>query len=1154
MRQQGAQFELSATDLANHLVCKHLSELERRVALGELARPMWTDPALDLLRERGKDHERAFVPYLVSCGKRIVDLNGVESDEALCRTIDAARAGSDVIVQAALQHGRWRGRVDILERVEEPSDLGGWAYDVLDTKLAQDTRGGTVLQLCLYADLIATVQGRTAERMVVVKPGPGFPREVFRFADFHAYYRLVKAGLVEAVGGNGADETYPEPVAHCDICRWWNRCDQRRHDDDHLSLVAGMRSLHGGELRRQGVSTLTGLAEAKPLLREPPQRGHRDAFEKLSAQASVQLRGRRAKQPVSELIDFEPGRGLARLPAPSGGDVFLDFEGDAFVPENGLEYLLGYVYRDDAGELRYEALWAPDRGAEKRAMETFLDFVLERLERHRGLYVYHYASYEPAALKRLASRHATRERELDVLLRGERFVDLLGVTRQALRASVESYSLKELEEHFGYVRKVNLRDEASPALQRVACALQLCMPGAITQADRDAVQGYNRDDCLSLAALRAWLESRRAELAAKGASIERPAVKDGSVPEERRERSEELQRLFDRLVAGIPYDSASRTAEQRALWLLAHMIDYFQREDRVAWWEYFARRDADDDELRDDRKAIVGLEFVETLPKSGKEQTPVHRYSFRPQEASLDLGKQVCDPRTDTSEDKSADDVGTVRDFDPVRGTIDIKKTKKWKDRHPSSVHVFERVKPEPVDAALHSLASWIAEHGINSPSREHRAARDLLLRCSPRLRGPVVGSLVLSDETLLGAAVRVARELDGGVLALQGPPGSGKTHNGARMIVALARDEKRIGVSSTSHKVIRNLLEEVVQAAEQEQVELAVTHKFSGRSPLPTDLPPGYHGTQDQDEALDALTHGHVVGGVAWLWAARGAEAKLDYLFLDEAGQMSLAQVLACARSTNNLILLGDPQQLQQPQRGAHPEGAEISALHHLLGEHETMPDELGLFLDETWRLPPSICTFTSELFYGGRLHPRSGRERQQLAGPTPFAGSGLFLVPALHTGNSSSSQGEVDLVQRIVSSLLRPGVSWIDHKGRSHTLTTKDLLLIAPYNAQVAALARSFRAAGVDLAIGTVDRFQGQERPVVIYSLTSSSAADAPRGLTFLYDLHRLNVATSRAQCACILVATRALFEPECRTPEQMRLANGLCRYLEQAKCVRV
>jgi uncharacterized protein len=1154
VRQGPATLELSATDLANHLACRHLSALDRRAALGELARPSWTDPALELLQQRGKEHERAYVEHLRSRGKRVVDLEGIGGEEAVCRTLAAARAGADVIVQAALADRRWNGRADVLERVERKSALGAWAYDVLDTKLAQETRGGTVLQLCLYADLLATVQGERAERMSVVKPGPGFRREEFRFAEFEAYYRLVQQRLAEFVDRAGHAEPYPEPVPHCDICRWWPRCDERRHRDDHLSLVAGMPGLHAGELRRQGTATLAALAEAQPLLREPPQRGHREAFEKLQAQAAVQLRGRIEKRPVYELVDFEPGKGLARLPAPSAGDVFLDFEGDPFVPpsegENGgLEYLLGYAHIEERGAERYAALWALDRVAEKRALETFVDFVLARLERHPELHVYHYAPYEPAALKRLASRHATRERELDVLLRGERFVDLYAVTRQGVRASVESYSLKPLEALFGYERRVELREEASPALRRVNCALELGAPGTIIAADRAAVEGYNRDDCLSLVKLRSWLETRRDELSATGAAVARPPLKDGRASEEQEERSADLQELFDALVGGLPADPAARTEPEQARWLLAHLIDYFQREDRVAWWEYFARRAADEETLRADRKAIVGLEFVALVaPESPGERTPTHRYRFPAQEVSIAEGDEVRDPWRPADDDE----LGKVRALDLLASTLDVKKTRKSKDRHPRALHVFDRVPPRPLPGALHDLVRWVVKHGIDAPASEHRAARDLLLRRPPRLRLRTQGPLVREGEALLSAAVRLARELDGGVLALQGPPGSGKTHNGARMIVALAREGKRVGVSATSHKVIRNLLEAVLEAAEEDNAEIDVTHKPSDRSQPLRDLPARYHLADDKTAALAAVARGHVTGGVAWLWAAPDAEAQLDYLFLDEAGQMSLAQVLACARAARNLVLLGDPRQLQQPQRGAHPEGAEVSALDHLLGDAHTIAPEQGLFLEETYRLPPRLCAFTSELFYDGRLRSRPGRERQQLTGPTPFAGSGLFLVQVTHAGNASSSPEEVDAVRRVVRALLRPGVAWIDHEGRPSELGPSDLLLMAPYNAQVAALARAFRADGLELAIGTVDLFQGRQRPVVLYSLTSSSALDAPRGLTFLYDLHRLNVATSRAQCACIVVASPALFEPECRTPEQMRLANGLCRYRELARTV--
>ncbi len=1149
MHLRGETLQCSAGDLANHLACRHLTELDRSVALGKLPKPEWRDPMLQLRRELGDRHEKAYVDHLRSQGLEVVDL-GEHSDvkEAVRRTREAARAGAGVIVQAALEEGRWGGRPDLLVRVEARSALGNWAYEVADTKLAQETRASTVLQLALYADLLRTVQGRPAGRMHVVKPNAsdgGFDeKEILRFTDVQAYYRFVRRRLEAFLARE--DETYAEPVPHCEICRWWEHCDRRRHRDDHLSLVAGMQRLHAGELKRQGIKTLKAFATDQVPL-QTPRRGRRETYVKLRAQAAVQLRGRHEEREVHELLTVEPGRGLTRLPEPTAGDVFLDFEGDPFVAGGGLEYLLGYA-SFESGELRYEALWATNRTEERRLIERFLDWVLERLERCPELYLYHFAPYEPVALKRLAMRHATRERELDVLLRGRRFVDLHLVMRQGLRASAEDYSLKTLEPFFGYRRAVSLKEEAVPALHRIARALQLDQPHAISPADRASVEGYNRDDCLSLVKLREWLEERRKDLLARGEAIGRPPIADGAAPESVEKRSAEVRKVFEALTEGLPDERASWSELEGARWLLAHLIEYFYREDKVAWWEYHARRDAEDEELWQDRKALLGLKLVGEIKASGR--TPVHRYRFPPQEASVDEGDDIRDLRADISHDLKADEIGSVYAIDLNRGTIDIKKTKKAKERHPDAVHVFDRVPPAPLDGAILELARWVIEHGIDADG-DFRAARDLLLRRPPRTFTPLGSALRNPSEPGLDAALRVARDLDGGVLAIQGPPGAGKTHTGARMILRLAyEDEKRVGVTAVSHKVVRKMLESVLEAARAENVVLEVTHKPSSKARRGLSLPGGMNEAEDNDEAIAALDSGRAVGGVAWLWASGEAEKELDYLFIDEAGQMSLAQVLAASRSARNLILLGDPQQLQQPQRGAHPEGAEVSALAHLLNGAATIPENLGLFLEHTWRLHPSICSFTSELFYDAKLEPLPGLERQALVGPTPLAGSGLFFVSVQHDGNQASAPEEVKIVARVIDALVRPGVQWVDRLGVRRDLSLDDLLVIAPYNAQVSALSRHMP----DLVIGTVDRFQGQEKPVVIVSMTSSSATDAPRGMSFLFDPHRLNVATSRAQCACILVASPTLFEPECKTPEEIRWANILCRYLELAQVVEL
>ena len=298
-----------------------------------------------------------------------------------------------------------------------------------------------------------------------------------------------------------------------------------------------------------------------------------------------------------------------------------------------------------------------------------------------------------------------------------------------------------------------------------------------------------------------------------------------------------------------------------------------------------------------------------------------------------------------------------------------------------------------------------------------------------------------------------------------------------------------------------------------------------------------------DNADVLDALLNNEVdiAAGTAWLWSREDLAEKLDVLFVDEAGQMSLADVLAVSQAAKSVVLLGDPRQLEQPLQGTHPPGVAVSALEHILGEAETMPSERGLFLEHTWRLAPKICEFTSELFYDNRLESRKELSQQKLEGPSRFAGSGLFFVPVEHEGNQSSSDEEVNVISDIVNELT--GMTWIDKEGQSHAITLDDILIVAPYNAQVFKLSERIHSD----RIGTVDKFQGQEAPVVIYSMTTSSPEEAPRGMEFLYSLNRFNVATSRARCVCILVANPKLFEPECKTPHQMKLANALCRYRE-------
>jgi uncharacterized protein len=945
--------------------------------------------------------------------------------------------------------------------------------------------------------------------------------------DYGAFYRYVRRNLECLVDAQATTECYPEPKEHCEICRWQMRCDARRRADDHLCLVAGMSRLHTTELQRRGTTTVGSFAAMPLPLNWKPERGSAHAYERLREQARIQVEGRGAGRVLHELLPVVQGIGLSILPAPSPGDVFFDLEGDPFAGEGGLEYLFGYAFADANGTKAYTADWALSRAEEKAAFERFVDFIVGRLAQFPDLHIYHFAPYEPAALKRLMGRYATREEVIDRFLRSKLFVDLYSVVRNGLRASVEGYSIKKLEALYGFERSVSLT-EANKVLAKVQAGLELGDVELIGAAERAVVAGYNQDDCLSTAALRDWLEAQRARLIGQGTDVDRPVPQNGEASEAVGAWQERVNDLIARLTPDVPADVVERTPEQQARWLLAHLLDWHRREEKALWWEHFRLAGLTADELLEERAALSGLELVGTV--GGTKRAPIHRYRFPLQESEL----RGCEDLHNCGGEK----FGKVDSISLDAGWFDIKKRQDTAEIHPEAVYSHTIIDTKVLAESLLRLGEHVSANGIQGDG-PYQPARDLLLRVAPRLGNR---ALRQSDESALDAALRVAPTLEGGILPIQGPPGAGKTYTGARMICALVRAGKSVGVTANSHKVILNLLEAVVEAACEMDVDVHCIEKVRDIEPNR----PRIRFTTDNAELLAAIgATCNVAAGTAWLWARPDAADAVDVLFIDEAAQMALANVLAVSQAARSVILLGDPQQLEQPIQGSHPEGTDVSALHHLLDGHQTIPADRGLFLEETWRLHPAICRFTSELFYEGRLRPRPGLERQSLIADCRVNGTGLRYLPVTHEGNQNASPEEADHVRDLVTEILGADPVWIDQNGQQRRVALDDILIIAPYNAQVFELQERLPRA----RIGTVDKFQGQEAPVVIYSMTTSSWADAPRGMEFLYSLNRLNVATSRAKCVCILVASPSVFEVQCRTPRQMQLANAFARYLELA-----
>ncbi|MCY4617836.1 MAG: TM0106 family RecB-like putative nuclease [Chloroflexi bacterium] len=1077
MNRTASAVQLNAGDLVADLHCQHLTNLNLQVASGQLRPPIRSEPLLEHLRQRGLAHERDYLAHLEAGGAELTRIDADRVDAmSVAATLEAMRAGDEIIVQGALSNGVWGGRPDVLRRVGRVSSLGDWSYEVVETKLAQQTTIGTILQLCLYSSLLESAQGVAPEYMSVVAPWTGFERQDYRLSDYSAYFRLIRDRLQAAVADGGRLGTYPEPNPHCDVCPWDETCREQRRQDDHLTLVAGISRLQREELVKQGIETMSELASEPLPLRWQPGRGAVESYERLCEQARVQVADRNSATPVFEALDPEPGVGLGALPKPSDGDIFLDFEGAPSFGPGGLEYLVGYIANDSSGEREFTALWGFDYAAEKRNFEQFVDFVMERWEHHPGLHIYHFAHYEPAAMKRLMGRHATREAEVDRMLRAGLFIDLYRVVKRGLRVGAESYSIKELERFFGYQRQLSL-DRADEAMYAITGPLELGAPELIRNDDVRALEAYNRDDVQATVELRDWLERIRTELGRGGAYLTRPAIGDGEASERVAGWQETVDLLFGKLTEDVSVDPSERTPEQQARWLAAGVLDFHRREDKASWWEFFRLHECTPEELLEESLALVGLTYNSSV--GGTEKAPIHRYRFAPQETKIGGGERIY-----LAGDKEQQ-IGEVVLVDPGKRTIDVKKRVAAKGVHPRNAVALSVVDATVLRRSLLRVAEDVSDRGLAAEAR-YRVARDILLRTPPRTSG---GSLKRGNESTLDAAQRISCSTDFGVLPIQGPPGSGKTYTGARLIAELIAQGARVGITANSHRVIGNLLKGTLEAADERGIDLRAVRKISRSQQVDIEDRRVQFETGNP-EVFAALRGGRrLAAGTAWLWAREEAHAALDFLVVDEAAQMSLANVLAASPAAPNMVLLGDPQQLEQPLQGSHSDGAEVSALAHLIGNRETIEAGRGLFLEETWRLHPDICQFTSEMFYEGKLRSRPGLEQQRVIAEGTLAGAGLRYLPVTHAGNQSSSDEEVERIAVLVNSLVGKA-GWADRDGVQRSLDWSDILIIAPYNAQVSKL----QARLPDGRIGTVDKFQGQEAPIVVYSMTTSTPAEAP------------------------------------------------------------
>ena len=1152
----------SASDLAVAAKCEWavMRRLDHKLGRLETAPPKDESAMLDRTAILGNTHELAILAELTAEHGAAVEIDRpvyattadtwrASMTTITQQTLTALTAGSPLIFQAAFYDGEFQGFADFLVRSGTTAD-GKPEYEVFDTKLARHAKITALLQLAAYADQL-TKNGIATGPEVHLILGNGV-KSSHRVSDIMPVYLQHRTRMAKNIAERLADaEATPWRDPALRACGSCAACVEQVKLHNDVVLVAGMRMTQRAILAKAGILSITDLAESTSSVAGMSS----TTLDTLRGQARAQLRPGVVAVPGEPPLPFWEIReadALRALPNSDAGDLFFDFEGDPLYQEGNawnLDYLFGMV--DDNST--FTGLWAHDLAGERVAFHDFLAHVRTLRAAHPAMHIYHYASYEKTHLLQLAVRHGFGEDEVDDLLRANVLVDLYPIVRRALRIGSPSYSLKKLEPLY---MGADEREGVANAADSVAMYAQYCDERDAGQSDAAAktladIEQYNAYDCRSTLELRNWLLARATENNVPLASASAFELFESTI---------EVDPVHEQLLAlleGIAIEN--RTPHHTAIALAAAAIDFHRREDKTFWWEHFSRLGTPLEDWAETKdvfvvdKATIERDWL----REGRQKTDrrILRLETTPAPASkLAVGDNpfiVYDrpypPITPSVIPGGRPSHNRITVVEVVSDTVFlIEETLGADDQQHDALPLALTPSPPPRTESIRAAISAWANRIIAAPGNDiPDPSFDILLKRAPRLDllvQPTTPSQ--THEAILASLLK----LDGSYLAVQGPPGSGKTFTGSKVIAELVNKHGwKVGVVAQGHSTVENLLEGIVKAGVSgELVAKKVKAAQSGGTPTH-----GWTAIADSKYA-DFLSQagGRVIGGTAWDFTnlKRVERGSLDLLVIDEAGQFSLANTIAVSTAAKRLLLLGDPQQLPQVSQGAHPEEVDRSALGWLSDGTNVLPRNVGYFLAESWRMSPGVCAPISALSYDGELESAAPGDRT-LSG----IDSGVYACAIAHSQSNSTMSSEeatavVDTVRRLLNERSR---TWVE-KGEARLLSQTDIIVVAPYNAQVQLIRKSLDDAGFEaVPVGTVDKFQGQEAVISIISMTASSADDVPRGMEFLLLTNRINVAVSRAKWASIVIYSDRL--PEF-LPTSILQLTLLSRFLNLVVAARV
>ncbi|MCW5588091.1 MAG: TM0106 family RecB-like putative nuclease [Legionellales bacterium] len=1085
------------------------------------------DELMEVLQNKGFQHEKAQEELLKSQGLSVQKIEADTIDLKKQAMLDAMKNGSDVIVQAYLENKQFFGYADFLVKVPGESKFGNFHYEVWDTKLSHKAKPEFIIQLCCYAEMLEAIQNRRPDNISIVL-GNG-ENEKLKVDDYFYYYLSLKEIFLLSQEQFDCRNT-PDPADSKDWGCWSSYAEKLLTERDHLFQVANITKGQIKKLNKADIQTTQQLVNTNLNKRIP---GINPAIlERLKTQAAIQKESIGEDRPRYKIITPAPDEklGLALLPPHSPLDVFFDIEGYP-LEEGGLEYLWGCAYFDEQGERCFKDFWAHDREQEKQAFKQFIEWVYERWQRDPTMHIYHYANYEIAACRKLMGRYGICEHELDQLLRNEVFVDLYKIVKSSLLLGEPKYSIKNVEHLYRGKRETDIGTGGDSVVVYERWR-DLFANGVDTNHWESSdilksIRDYNIDDCNSTQELVAWLRGQ--QQANDIVYLGKTEVVEPELKVDVTQRIELRYRLISSATQAFSEDPKRATLTENLAW----MLEFHRRELKPLFWRLFDRLGLSEEELFDDLDCLAfcrrtGREPFKPTPRA---RNLAYEYQFDVDQEFKGATDYFYLLGLEDENKKSIKVKFCVEASDLEHGLICLQS----KNEPPSVVTLIpdEYVNPEPIPQAIYQL---VADY--ESDKLDHCAILDFLNRAKPRIKNHHGGAIAPAQDPKekLQQIIHAVKHLDNSYLPIQGPPGAGKTYTAKHVIAELIKIGAKVGIASNSHKAINHLL--------LKTKEYCSENNISGMFACTKDTDPNLRTENiailKNNELAHHVTTSCVIGTTAWGYARDDMANQLDYLFVDEAGQVSVANLVAMSRSAKNLVIMGDQMQLGQPSQGTHPAESGLSILDYLLHETPTISDEMGVFLGTTYRMHSTINQFISRFIYDSKLESHPDNDRRVVKVPVGYQGklnkeAGILFVPVEHEGNTYASDEEVSEIKSLATDLI--GRTFCEASGKTRLIAWDDILFVAPYNYQVNKLKQ---ALGEQARVGSVDKFQGREAPIVFLSMCASDANESPRGIDFLFDKHRINVAISRAQSLAIVVANPQIKSTSASKIEQLKLIN--------------